>query len=308
MKYIALYMPVFHEGYRLFLDKHRDAERLYLFDRQFLAAQDNLNYLKKDIRAVDSQLMAKMLASLGFAWQIVVVKDQADLDQFQLIAQEQDSRWYLTDDDIGRVLAKQYLASSAVDFDPTFLRWDKNLLTSQQDPQPDVKITLADFERQLMTQAFVQAQHSADWWRHVGVLLLKDQQVLLATYNQHLPSEQEAYFNGDPRSFFSSGEMIELTSSIHAEALAIAQAARRGINLSEAVMVVTTFPCPVCAKQIAASGISKLYYLTGYASLDGHKVLKAAGVELCQVVLSEDELQQLAKQERSSSHIKPIYD
>ena len=308
MKYLALYIPVFHEGYRLFLDKHRDAERLYLFDRQLLAAQDNLNYLKKDIRAVDSQLMAQMLTALNDRWQVVVVKNQADLDSFRVVTQDQASHWYLSDDDIGRFLAKQYLASSVVDFDPIFLRWDKNLLTSQQDPQPDVKTTMADFEQQMMTQAFAQAQHSADWWRHVGVVVLKDQQVVLVTHNRHLPSEQEAYFNGDPRAFFSSGEMIELTSSIHAEALAIAQAARRGINLSGAAMLVTTFPCPVCAKQIAASGISKLYYLTAYASLDGHKVLKAAGVELCQVVLTEAELQQLAQQERASSHIKPIYD
>ena len=308
MKYLALYIPVFHEGYRLFLDKHRDAERLYLFDRQLLATQDGLGYLKKDIRAVDSQLLAKMLASLDFAWQITVVKDQADLDKLQLAAQDPSSYWYLSDDDIGHALAKQYLASSVVDFDPIFLRWDKNLLTTQQDPQPDVKMTMADLERQLMTQAFAQAQHSADWWRHVGVLVIKDQQVLLATHNRHLPSEQEAYFNGDPRAFFSSGEMIELSSSIHAEALAIAQAARRGIILSGAAMFVSTFPCPVCAKQIAASGITQLYYLTGYASLDGHKVLKAAGVELCQVVLTEAELQQLAQQERASSYIKPIYD
>jgi dCMP deaminase len=47
-------------------------------------------------------------------------------------------------------------------------------------------------------------------------------------------------------------------------------------------MYVTDFPCPPCAKLIAAAGISRLYFREGYAVLDGQDVLDAAGVEVVQ--------------------------
>jgi dCMP deaminase len=48
-------------------------------------------------------------------------------------------------------------------------------------------------------------------------------------------------------------------------------------------MFVTDFPCPPCAKLIAGAGIAKLYFVEGYAVLDGQDVLEAAGVEIVQV-------------------------
>jgi dCMP deaminase len=76
---------------------------------------------------------------------------------------------------------------------------------------------------------------------------------------------------------------LELSTAIHAEASLIAQAAREGISTKAAVLYVTDFPCPPCAKLIAGAGIAKLYFRTGYAVLDGEGVLAAAGVEVVQV-------------------------
>lgn len=158
-----------------------------------------------------------------------------------------------------------------------------------------------------MKQAFVQANYSNDWWRQVGVVFMRDGEVLITAYNQHLPSSQEQYFSGDPRSFFSSGEMIELSSSIHAEALAIARAASQGIALAGADLFVTTFPCPICAKQVAAAGIKRLYYNEGYAVLDGWQVLKSAGIEIIRVKFSQEEEQELMTEKLKSSNLKKRY-
>ena len=46
------------------------------------------------------------------------------------------------------------------------------------------------------------------------------------------------------------------------------------------MLYVTDFPCPPCAKLIAAAGVVRLYFRTGYAVLDGEQVLEAAGVEV----------------------------
>ena len=48
-------------------------------------------------------------------------------------------------------------------------------------------------------------------------------------------------------------------------------------------MIVTDFPCPPCAKLVAYSGIKKLFYLKGYAMLDGERILKDAGVEIIKI-------------------------
>ena len=47
-------------------------------------------------------------------------------------------------------------------------------------------------------------------------------------------------------------------------------------------MYVTDFPCPPCAKLIAAAGIARLYFREGYAVLDGSDVLEGAGIEVVQ--------------------------
>ena len=53
-----------------------------------------------------------------------------------------------------------------------------------------------------------------------------------------------------------------------------------------AVVYVTDFPCPPCAKLIAGAGIARLHYRTGYAVLDGQDVLGAAGVEIVKIVVN----------------------
>ncbi|NCS97095.1 MAG: deoxycytidylate deaminase, partial [Candidatus Pacebacteria bacterium] len=89
--------------------------------------------------------------------------------------------------------------------------------------------------------------------------------------------------DSDPRNSFHKGEHIELSTAIHAEAALIADAAKKGISLEGTQLYVTTFPCPACAKLIACSGITKLYFSEGYSMLDGEKILNDAGVLLSKI-------------------------
>lgn len=319
-KVLALYIPVLHEGYRLFLEKNQDAKKLFMFDQKFLRAWPAFAYLKKDIRALDSQLMKEAVNRLFPQLEISVIKNQQDWQSCLDSAKDNRWQWVLSNDDLGRYLATAYLAGQEISFDSFFLRWDRpaveqahqqlNKQTKKpniENFKPDQIISQDSFEKEIMKQAFVQANYSNDWWRQVGVVFIRDGQVLISTYNQHLPSSQEQYFSGDPRSFFSSGEAIELTSSIHAEALAIARAAKQGIALAGADLFVTTFPCPICAKQVAMAGIKRLYYSEGYAVLDGWQVLKSAGIEIIQVKLSQTEEAELVKKQTQSSNLKKRY-
>ena len=132
-----------------------------------------------------------------------------------------------------------------------------------------------------MGAAFREAEKSPDWWRQIGAIALKDGKILLTGFNKPVPSKDYTLGPfGDPRSNFDAGIGFEISKAIHAEAGVIATAARRGLPLEGASLYITTFPCPVCAKSIAASGIKRVYYSKGYSLLDAEDVLRAAGVEI----------------------------
>ncbi|WP_315975312.1 anti-phage dCTP deaminase [Phyllobacterium zundukense] len=59
-------------------------------------------------------------------------------------------------------------------------------------------------------------------------------------------------------------DIIEYGRMIHAEMLAITDAARLGKAVKNSILFCTTFPCHVCAKHIVASGIRRLVFLEPY--------------------------------------------
>ena len=58
--------------------------------------------------------------------------------------------------------------------------------------------------------------------------------------------------------------ITEYGRAVHAEMGVITDAARRGVALRDATLYGTTFPCHNCAKNIVASGISRLVYIEPY--------------------------------------------
>lgn len=66
--------------------------------------------------------------------------------------------------------------------------------------------------------------------------------------------------------------------TIHAEANAIAFAAKFGAKTDGAVMYCTLAPCLNCAKLIINSGITEVVYLHRYSSDDGLHILQMVGI------------------------------
>ncbi len=83
-----------------------------------------------------------------------------------------------------------------------------------------------------------------------------------------------------PGTASAAGCRPDLSTALHAEAGIIAAAAADGRSLRGADLYVTTFPCPSCARLIAAAGFARCYFAGPYSVLDGEQVLRAAGVEL----------------------------
>lgn len=272
MKKIIAYIPVVHKGYVRFLEKHSPAE-VYLLGENLLA---EFPHLEKDIRSLPPADVKKMLTALGY--NVTVLQKISGMKNAEII---------MPDEDIMHELAEKYFAGQKIFFDTVFLRWDKQNAMRLADVHPDAVLSVDKTHQKFMQIARDIGEKSADWWRQVGVAITKNGKLLFAGKNSHGPHEQQHYFNGDPRGNFHKGKHIEISTSQHAEAGLIARAAKEGVSLNGAEMYVTTFPCPVCAKLVAASGIKNLYYAEGYSLVDGEQILKSHGISITRVEFSQ---------------------
>lgn len=116
-------------------------------------------------------------------------------------------------------------------------------------------------------------------------VVVKDSQILLTAHNQILPDEDFCEWEGCIRKKLGlgGGRELEHCSAIHAEAHLISKAAKRGISLEGATLYSTTFPCSMCARAVAVSGVRKIAYFSDYVLENGREILEKLGVELARL-------------------------
>ena len=113
--------------------------------------------------------------------------------------------------------------------------------------------------------------------RPTGAVVVRDKHILTTGYNGSMPGaphcSDEPPVDGRPfcyRRHMKIGEYdkYNFCRSSHAEANAIAQAARFGISLEGATLYSTLAPCYVCLKLIASARIRAVFYEYAYESSD----------------------------------------
>lgn len=270
-KILLAYIPVLHQGYIELFARHSNVKEFWILDREIT---NQVKPHRKDIRAIAPEKIAQALESWQLFEKVKVAKTQ-DLASLNT----EGTLVVMPDEVLLHSLAKEHFPNAKHTFDTIFLMWDQKNIVEKKKVTPHKELNHQDF----MQLARNEASQSADWWRHVGAVVVKDGTVLLKARNTHLPSDHEPYIHGDPRASFSKGVNIELGTAIHAEAGIIAQAAKQGISLEGCELYVTDFPCPPCAKLVAHSGIKTVYFEKGYSVLDGEDVLRDAGVEVVRV-------------------------
>lgn len=279
-KAIIAYVPAPHRGYLEFFRSHKDRHsRLYLLGEDLIAEHQSL---VRHLPAASPDDVRKMLAGVGVSCHAILVLTKAMIPYVR-----RDAEFIvMPDEDIMHRIADTYFEWGNIEFDATVrLRWDWGATLAKR--QPEGTISTNERDRYLMAVAAMQAAGSPDWWRQVGAVFVKNDAVMIGACNQHVPHEQSAYLEGDPRSSFEPGQHLELSLALHAEAAVIAEAARRGVAMEGGDLYVTTFPCPQCAYKIAATGIKRLFYLTGYTLLAGADALTARGIEIIRVERDE---------------------
>ena len=119
-----------------------------------------------------------------------------------------------------------------------------------------------------------------------GCVIVKNGKIVAEGWNATLPGEIYCQ-NGQcirEKENLRGGKDIDKVCSIHAEAYAIAECAKKGISVVGTQIYVTTFPCIICCRLLAKAGVARVYYMSEYTGgRVGEPLLVKNGVKVCKV-------------------------
>jgi dCMP deaminase len=130
------------------------------------------------------------------------------------------------------------------------------------------------WDRYFMNIARQAASRSTCDRKFVGAVIVRDRMILSTGYNGSIRGRPHCDEVGHD---LENGHCI---ATIHAEANAILQAAKNGVNISGAELYTTASPCWNCFKLIANAGIRRIYYGEFYRDEKSFRIAKEVGVEL----------------------------
>ena len=110
--------------------------------------------------------------------------------------------------------------------------------------------------------------------KYVGAVIVREKTILSTGYNGSI--------KGLPHCNEAGHEMVDghCVRTTHAEANAIVQAAKNGVEINNSSIYVTASPCYNCFKLIANAGIKTIYYGEFYREDRILEHAKEAGIEL----------------------------
>lgn len=137
----------------------------------------------------------------------------------------------------------------------------------------------------LMGMAEVVAQRGTCSRLQVGVVIAVDSRIVSMGYNGAAAGMDHCQHECDCNSeFYGNAHTKECASleactiSVHAEANAVAYAARHGMRIEGGTLYTTHSPCLSCAQLIVNSGLQELHYIHPYRKPDGLDLLHRSGM------------------------------
>jgi len=121
----------------------------------------------------------------------------------------------------------------------------------------------------------------------VGATLARNGRILVTGYNGP-PSGLPHCTDPNGCSLTDRASDAGCLRSVHAEANAIAYAARHGISTDGADLYCTHLPCLKCSELIVNAGIRRCFYSLDYRIKDGEVLLRNAGVDIINLVMHDE--------------------
>ncbi len=134
--------------------------------------------------------------------------------------------------------------------------------------------TRADWDVYFMNIARQVATRATCDRKHVGAVIVRDKTILSTGYNGSIRGSVHCDEAGH---LMENGHCVR---TVHAEANAVAQAARNGVRIDGAEIYVTASPCWNCFRLLVNSGVRKIYYGEFYRDVRIHDFAEEVGVEL----------------------------
>jgi dCMP deaminase len=134
--------------------------------------------------------------------------------------------------------------------------------------------TRADWNVYFMNIARQVATRSTCDRKHVGAVIVRDKAILSTGYNGSIRGSVHC---DDAGHLMENGHCVR---TVHAEANAIAQAARNGVRIDGGEVYVTASPCWNCFKLLANAGVRKIFYGEFYRDTRIHDFAEEVGIEL----------------------------
>ena len=139
--------------------------------------------------------------------------------------------------------------------------------------------------RVLMDVARTMARRSTCSRAQVGAVLARDTRIIGSGYNGAPAGLPHCNHDCTCPVWWSDYEHADDCASmqpceiaVHAEANAIAAAARFGVALEGSALYVTLAPCLNCARLLVSAGVTEVYYGETYRSTDGLDLLRQADI------------------------------
>ncbi len=110
--------------------------------------------------------------------------------------------------------------------------------------------------------------------KHIGAVIVRDKTILSTGYNGSIRGLAHC---DDVGHMMENGHCVR---TVHAEANAIAQAAKNGVNLNQSEIYITASPCWTCFKLVANAGIIKVVYGEFYRDERMFEAAKQANIQL----------------------------
>jgi len=273
---IISHFPCLHQGYLKILDKYPQAEILIISN----PLNKELTNLENDIRQIPTSILESFFNSINRNFKIINKENLTELvnqDQIVIIA-----------DPITQKLLNNHLQgyNNIIIESPLLRQAQENVFTANVDDLKEKEYNFNDKDVQYMKMAYEEAKKSGCWWRQVGSILVKEDNILFKAHNQILPAEDECHFDGCIRDHIKPGEKMDFCYALHSEVSIISQAAKQGVSIDGSNLYVCNYPCPNCAKAISQSGIKKVYFHQGWSNFDAEKILKSANIELIKIELN----------------------
>lgn len=130
----------------------------------------------------------------------------------------------------------------------------------------------------LLATAFVMARRGTCPRAQVGCVIALDGRILSTGYNGAPTGMPHCVHADGLRSDQRPADAEQCRTSVHAEANAVAFAARYGVGLDSAVLYTTLTPCVTCAQLVVNAGIKRVVCANVYRNTDGVELLLRAGV------------------------------